>query len=88
MPDLHQTEVDSHERKVDVHPRTSDSRDWEQRAQRYADGKMKAADADGIDNIPQTWTAVRRVKAARKGEEFEPRREDYPFSRYWKMTTR
>jgi hypothetical protein len=74
---------DLHQREVDTHPPTEAVRDWEQRAQRYADETMKKADADGIDNVRPTWTAVRRVKAARKGEIFEPR-EPYPFSRYWK----
>jgi hypothetical protein len=74
---------DLHQREVDAHPPTEALRDWEQRAQRYADQKMEKADVDGIDNVHQTWSAVRRVKAARKGEIFDPR-EPYPFSRYWK----
>jgi hypothetical protein len=74
---------DLHQREVDTHPPTEAVRDWEQKAQRYADQIMKKADADGIDNVRQTWTAVRRVKAAKKGEIFEPR-EPYPFNRYWK----
>jgi hypothetical protein len=76
VSDLYQTEVDTH-------PQPEAVRDWKQRAQRYADVTMKKADADGIDNVGQTWTAVRRVTAARKGEIFEPR-EPYNFSRFWK----
>jgi hypothetical protein len=63
---------DLHQREVDTRPQTEVVRDWEQRAQRYADETMKKADADGIDNVRQTWTAVRQVKVARKGEIFEP----------------
>ena len=74
---------DLHQREVDAHPPIEALRDWEQRAQRYADQKMEKADADGIDNVRQTWSAVRRVKAARKREIFDPR-EPYPFSRHWK----
>jgi hypothetical protein len=74
---------DLYQREVDAHPPIETLRDWEQKAQRYADQKMEKADADGIDNVRQTWTAVRRVKAARKGEIFDPR-EPYPFRRYWK----
>ncbi|PMD18515.1 hypothetical protein NA56DRAFT_706747 [Hyaloscypha hepaticicola] len=74
---------DLHQKEVDAHPPTEALRDWEQRAQKYADETMEKADADGIDNVRQTWTAIHRVKAARKGEIFQPR-EPYPFSRYWK----
>jgi hypothetical protein len=74
---------DLHQREVDTHPQTEAVQEWEPRAQRYADETMKKADADGIDNVRQTWSAVRLVKAARKGEIFEPR-EPYPFNRYWK----
>jgi hypothetical protein len=63
---------DLHQREVDTRPQTKVVRDWEQRPQRYADETMKKGDADGIDNVRRTWTAVCQVTVARKGEIFEP----------------
>jgi hypothetical protein len=36
---------DLHQREVDTHPQAEALRNWEQRAQRYADETMKKADA-------------------------------------------
>jgi len=65
--------------EADRYPPTEAIRNCEQRPERYADEKMKKADANGIDNVRQTWTAVRRDEAARRGDKFEPR-EPHPFS--------
>lgn len=74
---------DLHQREMATHLQTNAVPDWVQKAQRFVDQTMKRADAEGFDNVPLTWTAVRRVKAARKGEIFEPR-VPYIFSRYYK----
>jgi hypothetical protein len=63
------------------HPRTS--LEMDRKAKAWADKLLQEADDKGIDNIPTTWSAVRRVKAAIMGETFEEW-EPYSFNKYWR----
>ena len=74
---------DLNQREVNARPPIKAIQKYEQRLQEYADEIMKQADAKGIDNVSETWTAVRRVKAARKGEIFEPK-EPYVLGRFFR----
>jgi hypothetical protein len=46
----------------------------DEKANAWAESIFEEADVEGIDNHPTTWSAVRRVKAARMGEIFEEQR--------------
>lgn len=59
------------------------STNWEETAQRFADDRMKQADAEGMDNNTPTWVVVRHAKGDRKGENFMPF-GPYQISRWFK----
>ena len=74
---------DLNQREVDAHPPIKAIQRYKQKLQRYADDIMMQADVKGIDSVSETWTAVRRVKAAKKGEIFQPK-EPYVIGRFYR----
>jgi hypothetical protein len=75
--------ADLQQREDTTLPQPSPLLETERKAKEWADMLLEEADEKGIDNVSETWSAVRRVKAARMGETFEVW-EPYPFNRYWK----
>lgn len=75
--------TDLQQREHTTFPEPKDVLNMDRNAKEWAEETLEEADEEGIDNHPDAWDTVRRVKATRRGEPF-PAPTHLPFNKHWR----